>query len=167
MDTITKRYFIGAAISFFGMVSLCLTIYPSILHNYQHGISQFGAIRTTQIPFFLGFAITAAFFGLISRHLRVISRFLSAVFLVATLCLICIAVTSYPINRFMYDLHWVFVILLIFDVVVAMTWHIKKDLLPSWTDYMLAFIFMGTTIISILPIIHHIPFFRNFVLREH
>jgi len=46
-----------------------------------------------------------------------------------------------------------------------MTWHVKNGS-PTRQDYGLIFIFTATTIISILPLIHHIPFFRNFVLRE-
>lgn len=165
MTTTIRRFFAGAAISFFTMVGLCLVIHPAILRDYQYGISQFGAIGATQIPFFVGFAMTAAFLGLIALKLRARSKFLSTIILVAVFCLLAIAITSYPINRLTYDLHWCFVIALILNICIVMIQHIRNGS-STKQDYILAFIFALTTIISILPLVHHIPVFRNFVLRE-
>jgi len=162
-DTI-KRCLWGAALSFLGMVGICIFIHHSTLATYEYGISEFGAIRATQLPFFLGFAAAAVFFGFIAWQLRV-DRFLSKVFLIASLCLVGIAITSYPINRFTYDLHWCFVVALGLDVLTTMAQQAKSKPLGS-IDYVLVVVFITITIISFLPILRHIPILRSFILRE-
>jgi len=159
-----KRYLWGAALSFMGMVGICILMHPGTLATYEFGISEFGAIRATQVPFFIGFAATAAFFSLIGWRLRG-DRFLNTVFLITAFCLIGIAATSYPVNRLWYDLHWCIVIALGFNVLTAMVWRAKSRSI-SKADCVLAAIFIAITVISFLPILRHIPILRSFILRE-
>lgn len=164
MASTIKRYLWAAALSFLGMVGICVLIHPSTLATYEYGISEFGAIRATQIPFFVGFVATATFFALVAWRLRA-DRFLSIVFLLTAFYLIAIAATSYPVNRLWYDLHWCIVIALGFNVLITMARRAKSKSIDK-TDYALAAIFIAVTIISFLPILRHIPVLRSFVLRE-
>jgi len=157
--------FIGTAISFLAMLGICVAIHPEVFHYYGYGISEFGAIHSTLIPFFCGFAATVIFLIVIALKLRQTNKILSAVFLLAALCLAGIAITSYPFNRLTYDLHWCFVSLLALVIVSGIVWRLRRGQV-SLVDYVLALVFIATTIISILPIVRDIPIFRDFILRE-
>jgi hypothetical protein len=125
MTSDIKHYSLGAIISFLGTVGICILIHPNIFHYYGYGVSEFGAIHDTLVPFFLGFAATILFLALIALRLRSTAKALSLIFLLAASCLAGIAITSYPFNGFTYDLHWCFVILLTLVIVTGIIWRFR------------------------------------------
>ena len=160
-----KRNLYGAALSFLAMVAVCIALYPQVFRNYEFGISEFGAVHRTLIPFFLGFAATVFFLVQIALLLRTKDRLLGWSFLWVALCMSGIAVTSYPIDRVWYDLHWFFVIMLTLGIVVTMVLLVKRRNV-EWLDYLFMALFLIATVISILPIVHGIPGVREFIPRE-
>lgn len=160
-----RHYFFGAAICFLGMVGICVLVHPDVFRYYGYGVSEFGTIHDTLIPFFVGFAGTAFFLTLIALSLRPANKFLSTIFLLVAATLCGIAITSYPFNRFTYQLHWCFVILLTLVISTEMARQLRIAAMAT-TDYVLVVIFFATTIVSILPIVRDIPIFRDFILRE-
>jgi hypothetical protein len=160
-----KRSLYGAGASFLAMVSVCVALYPHIFRNYQYGISEFGAIHRTVIPFFIGFAATVFFLARIAFLLRTADKLLSYSFYWAAFCMGGIAATSYPIDRLWYDLHWVFVGMLVLGILAAMGMLIKRRT-TSGLDYLCMALFLATTFISILPVVHDIPGVRQFIPRE-
>lgn len=160
-----KHNLYGVGVSFFAMVAVCIALYPQVFRNYEYGVSEFGAIHRTLIPFFLGFAATVFFLVRTALLLRTKDRLLSWSFLWAALCMSGIAVTSYPIDRAWYDLHWFFVIMLTLGILVTMVLLIRRHSVER-LDYLLMALFLATTVISILPVVHDIPGVREFIPRE-
>jgi len=160
-----KDYLRAIAICFLGMVAVCIALHPSIFRYYGYGISEFGAVHATVIPFFVGFAATVYFLTRIGLSLRKASRFLGTAFLVLAACLSGIAITSYPVNRFIYDLHWWFAGALVLTILVTMIWQLRSGE-SKILDYVLAMLFLFVTVMSGLPHITSTPIFGDFLLRE-
>jgi len=160
-----KRSLYGAGASFLAMVGVCIALYPHIFRNYQYGISEFGAVHRTHIPFFIGFAATVFFLVRIAFLLRTADKPLSYLFCWVAFCMGGIAVTSYPIDRLWYDLHWVFVGMLVLGILAAMAMLTKRHA-AGRLDYLLMTLFLVTTFVSILPVVHDIPGVRQFIPRE-
>ncbi|HSX07738.1 MAG TPA: hypothetical protein VLG11_02495 [Candidatus Saccharimonadales bacterium] len=160
-----KNYFRGAAICFLGMVIVCISLHPSVFKYYGYGISEFGAIHATVLPFFIGFAATIYFLIRIAITLKALSQFLSTTFFVSAICLSGIAVTSSPMSRFTYDLHWWFAGTLTLNILMTMVWQLRRGMTKT-LDHLLAAVFLVTVIVSLLPHAQAIPIFGDFILRE-
>ncbi len=155
----------GVAVSFLAMVAICIALYPQIFHNYEYGISEFGAVHRTLIPFFLGFAATVFFLVRVALLLRATDQLLSRSFWWVAVCMGGIAVTSYPVDRIWYDLHWFFVGMLTLGISLTMAMLIKRHKVTQ-LDYLFIALFAAITVISILPVVHDIPGVREFIPRE-
>jgi hypothetical protein len=72
-----KRCLLGAGISFLSMAIVCILLYPEIFRHYEYGVSYFGSVSKTFVPYYLGFAATIIFTLLIARQLQSASKPLS------------------------------------------------------------------------------------------
>src|SRR5690349_4757214 len=101
-----KNYLLLAGISFLSMAAVCMLLYPDIFQHYEYGVSYFGSVGITAIPYYLGFALTILFTGLAAKALQSDGRKqLSLAFWAFTICMVGIATTSYSINSAVYAVH--------------------------------------------------------------
>jgi hypothetical protein len=160
-----KRCLTGAGMSFLGMTGICLLLYPEILRHYEYGVSYFGSVSATAIPYYLGFGITILLTALAGQKLMAVNRLLGWFFYVFAACMTGVAATSYTLNSDVYAAHWGFVIALTLCLLAAIAWLVKHGGL-QWLDYALMGLLVVTIVISVLPIVHHIPVVRIYILRE-
>lgn len=160
-----KRCLIGAGISFLSMATLCMLLYPEIFQHYEYGVSYFGSVSPTFIPYYLGFVITIVFTLMIARRLHSISNPLSATFYALAICMAGVMLTSYSLDSAIYTVHWAFAIALTGSILIAIFWLVRQGGLAR-IDYVLIALVVVTVIISALPIIHDIPIVKVYIPRE-
>lgn len=169
MNSLIKRYFLGAGLSFVLMTIVCVLLYPEVFRHYEYGISYFGSVPKTMGPYYLGFGLTIFFLVLVALKLRSLHNRktlpLQLAFWAIVICLSGIAVTSYSVNDMAYAVHWVFAIALTLCIVTVAIWLIALHKLLR-LDYALVAAILVTIILSALPIIHTIPYFRVYIPRE-
>ncbi|HTE22102.1 MAG TPA: hypothetical protein VK674_03600 [Candidatus Limnocylindria bacterium] len=160
-----KRCLIGAGISFVGTAAICILLYPEVFQHYEYGVSYFGSVSSTYIPYYFGFGITIILTALIGWRLRLIKKSLSMFFYAFAACMTGVAVTSYSLNHTVYATHWGFAIALTICILATIWWLIKQGGLARF-DYILIVLIVTTVIISALPIVHSIPGVRVYIPRE-
>jgi len=160
-----KRCLIGAGISFWSMATICILLYPEVFQHYEYGVSYFGSVSATTIPYYLGFALTITFTLLVACRLWRISQPLSTAFWSLAVCMSGVAITSYSLNDMVYAIHWAFAIALTICILVTAFWLVKQGKL-AWVDYLLIGLIFATVVISALPVIHHIPVIKIYIPRE-
>lgn len=160
-----KRCLVGAGLSFLGMATICMLIYPQVFQHLDYGVSYFGSIRTTFIPFYLGFALTITFTALVAKRLMTLSKPLSLAFWSFAVCMTGVAVTSYSLNHTVYATHWGFAIALAICILTATIWLITQERLMR-LDYVLAGLVIVTIFISALPVVNDIPIVKVYIPRE-
>lgn len=160
-----KRCLLGTGISFLGMAIVCILLYPAVFQHYEYGLSYFGSISITFIPYYLGFTLTIIFTLLVARRLQELSRPLSVAFYAFALFMTGVAVTSYSLSRVAYVIHWAFAVALTVCILVAIFWLLKQGNLTS-TDYLLITTILVTVLVSALPIVQAIPIVKVYILRE-
>jgi hypothetical protein len=169
MSPIIKRYLIGAGISFMAMAAVCMLIYPEVFQHYEYGVSYFGSVSKTFIPYYLGFALTIMFVGLVALKLRHFNDKtitpLRLAFWTIAICMTGVAITSYSLGHMVYAIHWAFAIALTLCIVAIAVGLLVQGGLSN-ADYALITILFITIILSALPLIHHIPYFRVYIPRE-
>jgi len=168
MHATIKRCLIGAYASFLVATAICFLLYPSILDHCNYGISYFGSVRVTMLPYYLGLVGTIMCLVVIARQLHTIGRSaqpFSLGFWGAAILLGGVAATSYSVSHSVFVVHMVFDIVLILNQLAVTTWMLLYTKVAV-LDYVLTSVLVVTVIISILPLIHHLPVIRSFPLRE-
>lgn len=160
-----KRCLISAGISFVGMAAICILLYPQVFQHYEYGVSYFGSVSTTFIPYYLGFGVTIALIALVAGRLRRFNKTLSVLFYIFAVCMTGVAVTSYSLNHAIYATHWGFAIALTIFILAAIYWLMRQGGLAR-LDYVLIALVVVTVVISALPIVHSIPGVRIYIPRE-
>lgn len=160
-----KRCLVGAGICFLGMAAICMLLYPQVFQHPNYGVSYFGSVRATFIPFYLGFALTIAFTALAAKRLMTLSKPLSLAFWSFAVCMTGVATTSYSLNHTVYAIHWGFAIALAICILAATIWLLTHNRL-LWLDYALASLVILTLVISALPIVNDIPVVKVYIPRE-
>lgn len=160
-----KYCLVGAGVSFLAMAAICMMIYPEVFRHYDYGISYFGSVPSTLIPYYVGFTLTVTFVVLVAKRLWRIDRPLSGAFWAIAIFMVCVAASSYTLSGFMYALHWVFAALLVACILVTIFWLVWRSGL-SWLDYALASLVVCTVVISGLQVVHNIPIARAYIPRE-
>lgn len=161
----TRSCLIGAGISFLTMAIVCTLLYPEIFQHYEYGVSYFGSVSTTFIPYYLGFGLTITFVVLIARCLWSISKPLSIAFYAFAFCMAGVAITSYSLNDTVYAIHWAFAIALTVCILTTIFWLLKQGGL-GLIDYILICLIVITVAISSLPVIHNVPVVKVYIPRE-
>lgn len=163
-----RRGLVGSYVSFLTTIGLCTLLYPHIFDHYNYGISYFGAVTTTMIPYYLGLAVTIACLVIIAKQLRQFGQAvkpLQLAFWGAAIILFGVAVTSFSTSRGVFIAHAVLDVALVLNQLVITVWILAQKH-STTLDYILAVVLVGTVVISALPIIHHLPVIRSFPLRE-
>ena len=160
-----KRCLIGAGTSFLSMAAICMFLYSQVFQHPDYGVSYFGSVRATFIPFYLGFALTITFTALVARRLMTLSKPLSLAFWSFAVCMTGVATTSYSLNHAVYATHWGFAIALAICILTATIWLITHSRL-AWLDYALAGLIVMTIIISALPVVNDVPIVKVYIPRE-
>ncbi len=165
---IIKRCIIGGYASFLSMAAVCFLLHPQILDNYTYGISYFGSVPITMVPYYLGFAGTIACMLIVAWQLL---RFgqralpLQVGFALGSILMAGVAITSYSVSDTVFFIHLILCLGLVLNEAVLIFWIVlQKD--ASGLDYGLALLFAVTVIISVLPLIHDLTIIRSFPLRE-
>jgi len=165
---IIKRCIIGAYASFMGMTAICFLLYPEILDNYTYGISYFGSVPLTMIPYYLGFSGTIICLGVIAwQLLRFWPKVLPLVtaFWLGTAFMIGVAATSYSTSDSVFLVHLVICIGLTLNELIIAAWVItRRD--TEMFDIFLALVLVITVLVSALPVVHNMAILRSFPLRE-
>lgn len=156
---------IAAAVSFVGMVAVCMALYPKVFQHLDNGVSYFGSVRATFIPYYLGFGLTITCIAVIAARLRRLDRALSAVFWSVVVCMSGVALTSYSLNHTVYALHWAFAIALALCILGACFWLVGRGNLAK-LDYLLVGLIVTAIVISALPVVGHIPVVKVYIPRE-
>lgn len=165
---IIKRSAIGAYTSFLGMTAVCFLLYPEILDNYTYGISYFGSVPLTMIPYYLGFSGTIICLGIIAwQLLRFWPQILPLVvaFWLGTVLMIGVAATSYSTSDSVFLIHLIICIGLTLNELIIAFWIITRRRADS-IDLILGLILATTVLVSVLPVVHDTPILRSFPLRE-
>lgn len=160
-----KQYFIGAGASFLIMAAACILLLPEIFEHHEYGVSYFGSVSSTSIPYYVGFAVTITFVVLIARELQQASKPLSRIFWAVAVCMAGVAATSYSLNDTVYAIHWIFAITLTVCILAAIVSVVKQGGLTV-LDYVLISLVVATVIISSLPVVNNIPGVKFYVPRE-
>lgn len=160
-----KRCLIGAGISFLSMATICMLLYPEIFQYPEYGVSYFGSVSATVVPYYLGFGLTIAFVVLIAGRLQSISRPLSIAFYAFAVCMTGVAATSYSLNHGVYATHWAFAIALTICILATIFWLVREDGM-GLIDHILIVLVVATVIISALPVVNSIPIVKIYIPRE-
>lgn len=142
-----------------------MLLYPKIFQHYEYGVSYFGSVSTTLIPYYLGFGLTITFVVLIARRLQPIRKPLSLAFYAFAFFMAGVAITSYSLNHTVYATHWGFAIALTVCILATIFWLIRQGGL-ALIDYVLVALIIVTVVISSLPVIHDIPVVKVYIPRE-
>lgn len=165
-----KRCIIGAYVSFLGMAVSCSLLYPQVFKHYVYGISTFGSVGKTAGLFILGFLGTIICMAVIAKELRKFERTLPlrAALWAGIVFMAGILVTSvgaYSQWHSTYLVHVIFASMLAISQTLITLWVIRQKEVTI-LDYGLALGFIAIVIISILPLVGHIPGLRSYPLRE-
>lgn len=160
-----KRCLIGAGISFLGMATICVLLYPQVFQHPDYGVSYFGSVHATFIPFYLGFALTITFIVLLAKRLTTLSKPLSLAFWSFAVCMTGVAATSYSLNHTVYATHWGFAIALALCILTATIWLMARGRLKG-LDYAVVSLIIGAIVISALPVVNDIPIVEFYIPRE-
>ena len=160
-----ERCLIGAGISFLGMAAICTLLYPQVFRHPDYGVSYFGSVHLTFIPFYLGFALTIIFTALAAKRLMMLSKTLSLAFWSFAVCMTGVAATSYSLNHTVYATHWGFAIALAICILTATIWLIVRGRLKG-LDYAVAGLIIVTIVVSALPVVNDIPIVEFYIPRE-
>lgn len=148
------------------MAAICMLIYPDIFRHYEYGVSYFGSVGATAVPYYLGFALTILFTGLVAKKLQSAGRKqLSLAFWAFTACMVGIAATSYSVNSAVYAIHWGFAIALTVCILGAIVGLTRRGGL-ALLDYVLISLIVTTVVVSTLPLVRSIPVVKIYIPRE-
>ena len=142
-----------------------MLLHPQIFQHYDYGVSAFGSVPVTSIPYYFGFGITIFLTALTARRLQSANRPLSVFFFAFAACMMGVAITSYSASDAVYAVHYGFVIALTICILAAIGWLVKQGGL-TWLDYILMGLIIVTVVVSALPIVHSIPGVRVYIPRE-
>lgn len=160
-----KRCLVGAGVSFLSMAAVCMLLYPEIFQHYEYGLSYFGSVPITFIPYYLGFGTTIILTVLVGWRLRSCAKTLSAFFYTFAICMTGVAATSCSLNHAVYTIHWGFAIALTVCILATIYWLVKQGGL-SRVDYVLIVVVITVIAISALPAVNNIPVVKVYILRE-
>lgn len=160
-----KIYLSVASLSFIGMMALCILLYPQIFKHADYGLSAFGVVTVTRIPFIIGFTLTSVAMVLIGRLLSPCSQQLAKAFWSFGVLLFCIAISSLPSGSVAYYTHWFLVLCLTLCIVATMVSVIRLGGL-SLLDHVLLCILSMALVASAVPFIYHLPYIKLFLPRE-
>jgi hypothetical protein len=165
-----KRCIIGAYASFLGMAAICSLIYPQVFKHYVYGISTFGSVSKTFAFFTLGFVGTIICMTVIANELRRLEQtlLLRMALWAGVVLLAGILVTSLGTDsqwHSTYLVHVVFASMLAISQTLITLWAVRQKE-AAIVDYGLAIGFIVIVVISILPLVGHIPGLRSYPLRE-
>lgn len=145
------------------MATICILLYPEVFQHYEYGVSYFGSVSATSMPYYLGFGVTITLTALVAQRLRPFNKTLSAFFYAFAGCMAGVAGTSY--SHTIYAIHWGFAIALTIFILAAIYWLIRQGSLV-WLDYLLVMLVVATVVVSALPVVHDIPGVRMYIPRE-
>ena len=147
------------------MAAFCILLYPQVFEHLNYGVSYFGSVRTTFIPFYLGFSLTITFTVLLAKRLAALSKPLSLAFWSFAICMTGVAASSYSLNHTVYVTHWGFAIALAICILTATIWLLTCRRLVR-LDYALAGLLIVTIVVSALPVINDLPIVKFYIPRE-
>ena len=122
------RDLLFSQVSFFACLGICLLISPTLLFERNEvGVSNYGVMAATAVPFTIGFLLCAMFIAMAARltprHPLPLGRFRHALFALGGLLLLVLASTyPYKINVELKDAHIVAGGLLISFEMVTSLW---------------------------------------------
>ena len=147
------------------MAAISILLYPEVFQHYSYGVSYFGSVQLTFIPYYFGFGTTIILTVLVAWRLRPCNKTLSTFFYTFAACMTGVAATSYSLSHAVYATHWGCAIALTVCILAAIYWLIKHGGLQR-LDYILIVLVVGTVVVSALPFVNSIPVVKVYIPRE-
>jgi len=138
-----RRYLIISLVSFIGSCAICISIRPDLFDHPDYGISFFGSIAKTLIPYVLGLLITAWCLRGIARELRPFpsTKPLRGALLLSALLLVCIVLTPMALSPAVFWSHIAISAILGLTQIAMVVWILLRSD-PGPIDYLLALVLL-------------------------
>lgn len=146
-----RRYLILAFTVFMGSSLICMLIRPDLFDHPDYGISFFGSIRATLVPYTLGLLTVVYCLWAIARELRPYpyARLLRLGYLAGAACLLGIVLTPMALHPVVWWTHiGISFVLLVSQIVVSVWLLLHKE--ATWVDYLIGFFFFTGGIATVL-----------------
>lgn len=140
-----------ACVAFMGSSIICILIRPDLFDHPDYGISFFGSIRATLLPYSLGLLTTAYCLWAIAKELRPYpaARHLYIGYLLGAVCILGITLTPMALHPVIWWTHIAISFVLLVSQITVITWTLQQKT-ASWIDYLLGSLFFASGAATVL-----------------
>jgi hypothetical protein len=146
-----RTYLFTAFVVFMAAVLICILIRPDLFDHPDYGISFFGSIRATLIPYTIGILTVVYCMWSIAKELAPYSaaRPLRLGYLFGAGCLLGIVLTPMALHPVVWWTHIAISLALLISQLAVCTWILlQKD--ANWIDYLIGLVFLASGIATFL-----------------
>jgi len=146
-----RAYLITACLVFMGSSIVCMLIRPDLFDHPDYGISFFGSIRATLVPYTLGLLTVVYCLWATAGELKAYqhARGLRTGYLFGAACLLGITLTPMALNTFVWWTHIAISFILLVSQVAVTVWVLRQKH-TTWIDYLIGAVFFGSGIATVL-----------------
>ena len=146
-----RLYLITAWVTFMGSAVICMLIRPDLFDHPDYGLSFFGSIRATLVPYVIGLLTVAVCLWLIAKERTGYkkARLLRIGYLFGAGCLAGIILTPMALHPVVWWTHIGVSLVLLVSQNVVTVWVLRqKD--ANWIDYLTGAVFFMSGIAMVL-----------------
>lgn len=146
-----RRYLIIAFVTFLGAAGICMLIRPDLFDHPDYGLSFFGSIRATLVPYTIGLLTVVYCLWSIAKLLKPYkqARPLRLGFLFGAGCLLGITLTPMALHPIVWWTHIAISIVLMFSQIAVTVWVLcRKE--STWIEYIIGALFFAGGIATVL-----------------
>lgn len=146
-----RMYLITAFTAFFAMSIICILIRPDLFDHPDYGLSFFGSIRNTLVPYIAGLLTIVYCLWAIARELRPFKQadVLRRIYIVGAATMLGIVLTPMALHPVVWWTHIAIGFVLLFNLLFATAWILLRKGTPL-LDYLIGAALLASGTVTVL-----------------